>query len=263
MNSKIYWGVMFMMKKVAMIAAAAAMVLPLGMGAIAPANDAVTAFAAAKPAAKKVTHTLLSAKTIKKAAYHVKSGKPALYRAAFAADQAKVTMSKKGTLAGGKTYYATKKIVVKIKATKTTKAKKVTYAYVKTANGKIAGWVALSKLTAGKFMAADGNADAKKAADKVAGKTYTLVSAKNLKKTAFHFKGNQPAIYTGKFAADRAKVTLTKKGVLPESKTFYATKTITIKKAKKNVKYDYVTSGKTKGWVLASQLTAGKFMAAD
>ncbi|NLR10438.1 MULTISPECIES: hypothetical protein [Lactobacillaceae] len=247
-----------MMKKVAMIAAAAAMVLPLGLGAITPANDSVTAFAATKTATKKVTHTLIRATTIKKAAYHVKSGKPALYRAAFAADRAKVTMSKKGTLAGGKTYYATKKIVVKIKATKTTKAKNVTYAYVKTANGKTAGWVALSKLTAGKFMAADG-----KVANKVAAKTYTLVSAKTIKKSAFHFKANQPAIYTGEFAADRAKVTLIKKGVLPESKTFYATKTITIKKAKKNVKYDYVTCGKTKGWVLASQLTAGKFMAAD
>ncbi|KRL93633.1 hypothetical protein ACUIJQ_11155 [Levilactobacillus hammesii] len=252
-----------MMKKVAMIAAAAAMVLPLGLGAIAPANDGLTAFAAAKPAAKKVTHTLISAKAMKKAAYHVKSGKPALYRAAFAADQAKVSMTKKGTLAGGKTYYATKKIVVKVKATKTTKAKKVTYAYIKTANGKTAGWVALSKLTAGKFKAADGKADAKKAADKIAGKTYTLVSTKALKKSAFHFKGNQPALYTGKFAADKAKVTLTKKGVLPQGKTFYATKTITIKKANKNVKYDYVTGGNAKGWVLASQLTAGKFMAAD
>lgn len=252
-----------MMKKVAMIAAAAAMVLPLGIGVIAPEAGNVTAFAAAKPAAKKVTHTLVSATAIKKAAFHVKSGKPALYNAAFAADQAKVGMTKKGTLAGGKTYYATKKIVVKVKATKTTKAKKVTYAYIKTSNGKIKGWVALSKLTAGKFMAADGNADAKKAADKIAGKTYTLISTKNLKKSAFHFKGNQPAIYTGKFAADKAKVTLTKKGVLPQSKTFYATKTITIKQAKKNVKYNYVTSGNTKGWVLASQLTAGKFMAAD
>ncbi|WP_407885463.1 hypothetical protein [Levilactobacillus sp. N40-8-2] len=252
-----------MMKKVAMIAAAAAMVLPLGIGVIAPEAGNVTAFAAAKPAAKKVTHTLVSATAIKKAAFHVKSGKPALYNAAFAADQAKVGMTKKGTLAGGKTYYATKKIVVKVKATKTTKAKKVTYAYIKTSNGKIKGWVALSKLTAGKFMAADGNADAKKAADKIAGKTYTLISTKNLKKSAFHFKGNQPAIYTGKFAANKAKVTLTKKGVLPQSKTFYATKTITIKQAKKNVKYNYVTSGNTKGWVLASQLTAGKFLAAD
>ncbi len=263
MNSKIYWGVIVMMKKVAMIAAAAAMVLPLGIGAIAPANGEVTAFAAAKPAAKKVTHTLVSAKAIKKAAFHVKSGKPALYSAAFVADQAKVGMTKKGTLAGGMTYYATKKIVVKVKATKTAKAKKVTYAYIKSSNGKVKGWVALSKLTAGKFMAADGNADAKKAADKIAGKTYTLVSAKSIKKSAFHFKAGQPALYAGKFAADKPKVTLTKKGVLPNSKTFYATKTITIKKAKKNVKYDYVTSGKTKGWVLASQLTAGKFMAAD
>ena len=244
---EIYWGVIVMMKKVAMIAAAAAMVLPLGIGVIAPEAGNVTAFAAAKPAAKKVTHTLVSATAIKKAAFHVKSGKPALYNAAFAADQAKVGMTKKGTLAGGKTYYATKKIVVKVKATKTTKAKKVTYAYIKTSNGKIKGWVALSKLTAGKFMAADGNADAKKAADKIAGKTYTLISTKNLKKSAFHFKGNQPAIYTGKFAANKAKVTLTKKGVLPQSKTFYATKTITIKQAKKNVKYNYVTSGNTKG----------------
>ncbi|NLR31996.1 hypothetical protein [Levilactobacillus tujiorum] len=252
-----------MMKKVAMIAAAAAMVLPLGMGAIAPANDGLTAFAAAKPAAKKATHTLISAKAMKKAAYHVKTTNVALYSAKFAADQPKVTMAKKGVLGGSQTYYATKKIVVKIKATKTAKAKKVTYAYIKTANGKIKGWVAFSKLTAGRFKAADGKADINKAADKIAGKTYTLISAKNLKKTAFHFKDNHPAFYSGKFAADQAKVTLTKKGLLPESTTFYATKTITIKKANKHVKYDYVKGGQAKGWVLASQLTAGQFKAAD
>ncbi|TGD17655.1 hypothetical protein [Levilactobacillus suantsaiihabitans] len=249
-----------MMKKVAMIAAAAAMVLPLGLGAIAPAQAETTAFAAAKVATKKTTLLLLSSQKMKKAAYHVKSGKPALYSGAFAADQPKVTLTKKGTLAGQKTYYATKKIVVKTKATKTTKAKKVTYAYVKTANGKVKGWVALSKLTAGKFMAADGKKVVKKAADKITSKTYTLVNAKKIKKAVYHFKGTQPAVFTGKFAADRAKVTLTKKGVLPESKTFTATKQMTIKQNKKNVKYLYISK---QGWVKASTLTAGKFMAAD
>ncbi|WP_203637620.1 hypothetical protein [Levilactobacillus wangkuiensis] len=248
-----------MMKKVAMIAAAAAMVLPLGLGAIAPAQAETTAFAAAKVAAKKTTLTLVSSKAIKKAAFHVKSGKPALYSAAFAADKAKVTMAKKGTLAGGATYYATKKIVVKTKATKTAKAKNVTYAYIKSANGKVKGWVALSKLTAGKFMAADGK-KVVKAADKISSKTYTLVKATNLKKTAYHFKANQPAVFSGKFAANQSKVTLAKKGVLPESRTFYATKKITIKQNKKNVAYLYITK---EGWVKASALTAGKFMAAD
>lgn len=248
------------MKKVAMIAAAAAMVLPLGLGAIAPAQVETTAFAAAKVAAKKTTLTLISSQKMKKAAYHVKSGKPVLYSAAFAADKAKVTMAKKGTLAGEKTYYATKKIVVKTKATKKAKAKKVTYAYVKTANNKVKGWVALSKLTAGKFMAADGKKVVKKAADKVTSKTYTLVSAKSIKKASYHFKSNNPAVFTGKFAADKAKVTLTKKGVLPDSKTFTATKKMTIKQNKKNVKYLYISK---QGWVKASALTAGKFMAAD
>ncbi len=248
-----------MMKKVAMIAAAAAMVLPLGLGAIAPAQAETTAFAAAKTAAKKTTLTLVSSTSIKKAAFHVKSGAPALYSASFAADKAKTTLTKKGTLAGEKTYYATKKIVVETKATKTAKAKKVTYAYVKTANGKVAGWAALSKLTAGKFKAADSKTVVK-AADKIASKTYTLVKATNLKKTAYHFKGTQPAVFTGKFAADQSKVTLAKKGVLPESKTFYATKKITIKQNKKNVNYLYISN---EGWVKASVLTAGKFMAAD
>ena len=64
MNSKIYWGVIVMMKKVAMIAAAAAMVLPLGIGDCS-ANNEVNAFAAAKPAAKKLPH-LISAKAIRK-----------------------------------------------------------------------------------------------------------------------------------------------------------------------------------------------------
>lgn len=246
-----------MMKKVAMIAAAAAMVLPLGVGAIAPTNGSATALAATKTAAKKTTLTLVSSKSMKKAAFHVKSGSPVLYSAAFAADKAKVTMVKKGSLTGQKTYYATKKIVVKTKATKTAKAKSVTYVCVKTSNGKTKGWVALSKLTKGIFKAADG----KKAADKVAGKTYTLVSATSLKKTAFHYKGNgSVAFFTGKFAADKAKVTLTKKGTLAGGKTYYATKKITVKENKKNVNYLYVSS---KGWVVASQLTAGKFMPAD
>lgn len=238
-----------MMKKVAMIAAAAAMVLPLGVGAIAPVSSSVTAFAATKPAAKKVSYTLLSSAALKKAVYHVKSGKPALYSAAFAADKSKVKMAKKGTLKSGVTYTASKKIVIK-----NAKGKKVSYGYIKTANGKVKGWVALSKLTAGKFMAADGVHKSN---------TYTLVSAKKIKKSAYHFKNARPAFYTGKFAADKSKVTLKLKGKLPESKTFYATKKMSIKKSKKNVKYLYVTSGKTKGWVLASKLTAGKFMAAD
>ena len=250
-----------MMKKVAMIAAAAAMVLPLGVGAIAPTNGSATALAATKTAAKKTTLTLVSSKSMKKAAFHVESGSPALYSAAFAADKAKVTMAKKGSLTGQKTYYATKKIVVKTKAAKTAKAKNVTYVYVKTSNGKTKGWVALSKLTKGIFKAADGKKVTKKAADKVAGKTYTLVSATSLKKSAFHYKGNgSVAFFTGKFAADKAKVTLTKKGTLAGGKTYYATKKITVKENKKNVNYLYVSS---KGWVVASQLTAGKFVPAD
>ncbi|KRK85880.1 hypothetical protein FC99_GL002151 [Levilactobacillus koreensis JCM 16448] len=308
-----------MMKKVAMIAAAAAMVLPLGLGAIAPANTGVTAFAATKAAAKKTTYTLVSSKAVKKAAYHVKSGKPELFSAMFAADKSMVSLTKKGTLAGEKTYYATKKIVVKTKATKTAKAKNETLVLVK--NGKTSGWVKLSKLTAGKFMAADGKKVAVKAADvakagtkvtaaakkatakkvtakktvakkavakktvaktavakkatpkkttakkattkkatakKVAAKgtTFTLAKSVKIKKTAFHFKGTKPAYFTGKFAADQPKVTLTKKGTLAAGKTYYATKKITVKQGKKNVQYLFVTN---KGWVLASKLVAGKF----
>lgn len=237
-----------MMKKVAMIAAAAAMVLPLGVGAIAPMDAGVTAFAATKAAAKAVTYNLISSKSLKKTAYHVKSGKPALYSAKFAADKAKVSLTKKGSLAGSTTYYATKKIVIKANG------KNVSRVYITSANGKVKGWVALSTLTAGKFMAADGN---KK------GNNFTLVSAANIKKSAYHFKSGDPVYYSGKFAADKSKVTLIKLGKLANSKSYYATKKITIKKAKKNVKYLYVTNGKIKGWVLASALTAGKFMAAD
>ncbi|WP_236008178.1 hypothetical protein [Levilactobacillus andaensis] len=298
-----------MMKKVAMIAAAAAMVLPLGLGAIAPTNTEVTAFAATKAAAKKTTYTLVSSKAVKKAAYHVKSGKPELFSALFAADKPTVSLTKKGTLAGEKTYYATKKIVVKTKATKTAKAKNETLVLVK--SGKVSGWVKLSKLTAGKFMAADGKKVAAKAADvakagtkvtatakkatakkatakktvakktvakkattkkavakkttakkattkKVAAKgtTFTLAKSVKIKKTAFHFKGTKPAYFTGKFAADQPKVTLTKKGTLAAGKTYYATKKITVKQGKKNVQYLFVTN---KGWVLASKLVAGKF----
>ncbi|MGY5339409.1 hypothetical protein [Levilactobacillus spicheri] len=231
------------MKKVAMVAAAAAMVLPLGLGILAPVTTgSTTAYAATKKAAAKTTVGLVSAKTLKKTAYHVKSGKTDLFSAAFAA----VTFTKKGTLAAKTTVYATKQIVVKTKATKKAKAKTQTCVYVKSANGKVKGYVALSALTKG-------------AAKKATAKTYTLVKSQAVKKTAYHFKGTQPAYFTGKFAADQAKVTLSKRGVLPKAKTYYATKQITVKQSKKNVKYLYVTNVKTKGFVLASSLIAGKY----
>lgn len=255
-----------MMKKVAMVAAAAAMVLPLGLGVITPATGTTTAFAATKTAAKKTTYNLKSVKTLKKAAYHVKAGKPTLFSGAFAADKAKVTFAKKGNLKKGVTYYVTKKIVVTTKATKKAKAKTMTCVYVKTANKKVKGWVAFGDLAAGKATAKKAVKKATKKAvkaDKVAGKTYTLLKAKTLKKTAYHYKATAPAYFTGKFAADRAKVTLVKKGTLPESKTYYATKEITVKQNKKNVKYLYVTNNKTKGFVQANKLTAGVFKAAD
>ncbi|GEO74371.1 hypothetical protein FD30_GL000100 [Levilactobacillus namurensis DSM 19117] len=296
-----------MMKKVAMVAAAAAMVLPLGLGAIAPVNTGVTtAYAATKKAAKKTTLTLLSSKTLKKTAYHAKR-QAALNNALFAADKATVTISKKGVLTPKTTVYATKKIVVKTRATKTTKAKTLTCVYVKSANGKVKGWIALDQLTKGKAVAAKKTtkkASAKKATakktnakkttkkattkkavtkktakkdtvaataaakvakkttkktTKKANKTYQLVSAKKLKKTAYHYTTKRPAYFTGKFAADRSVVTLSKKGVLPAKKTVYATKAITVKQGKKTVKYLYVTTKKAKGFVLASALTAGKF----
>lgn len=292
-----------MMKKVAMVAAAAAMVLPLGLGAIAPVNTGVTtAYAATKKAAKKTTLTLLSSQTLKKTAYHAKR-QAALNKALFAADKATVTISKKGVLTPKTTVYATKKIVVKTRATKTTKAKTLTCVYVKSANGKVKGWIALDQLTKGKAVAAKKTtkkASAKKATakktnakkttkkattkkavtkktakkdtvaataaakvakktTKKATKTYQLVSAKKLKKTAYHYTTKRPAYFTGKFAADRSVVTLSKKGVLPAKKTVYATKAITVKQGKKTVKYLYVTTKKAKGFVLASALTAGKF----
>ncbi|MDT7017633.1 hypothetical protein RI509_00160 [Levilactobacillus namurensis] len=295
------------MKKVAMVAAAAAMVLPLGLGAIAPVNTGVTtAYAATKKAAKKTTLTLLSSKTLKKTAYHAKR-QAALNKALFAADKATVTISKKGVLTPKTTVYATKKIVVKTRATKTAKAKTLTCVYVKSANGKVKGWIALDQLTKGKAVAAKKTtkkANAKKATakktnakkttkkattkqavtkktakkdtvaataaakvakkttkktTKKATKTYQLVSAKKLKKTAYHYTTKRPAYFTGKFAADRSVVTLSKKGVLPAKKTVYATKAITVKQGKKTVKYLYVTTKKAKGFVLASTLTAGKF----
>lgn len=278
-----------MMKKVAMVAAAAAMVLPLGLGAIAPVNTGVTtAYAATKKAAKKTTLTLLSSKTLKKTAYHAKR-QAALNKALFAADKATVTISKKGVLTPKTTVYATKKIVVKTRATKTTKAKTLTCVYVKSANGKVKGWIALNQLTKGKAVATKKTNDKKatkkattkkavtkkttkkdtvaataaakvaKKTTKKATKTYQLVSAKKLKKTAYHYTTKRPAYFTGKFAADRSVVTLSKKGVLPAKKTVYATKAITVKQGKKTVKYLYVTTKKAKGFVLASTLTAGKF----
>lgn len=106
------------------------------------------------------------------------------------------------------------------------------------------------------------NAATKKATKKATSKTYTLTGSKNIKKS-FHIKSGSPALYKGKFAADKAQVTLTKILSLKVRKTYKATQQITVKQNKKNVKYVYVTNGKTKGWTLASKLTAGKFMPAD
>lgn len=304
-------GVMVMMKKVAMVVAAAAMVLPLGLGAIAPATvGGTTAFAATKKAAKKTTVSLASTKKVKKAAYHAKSAKAELFSIVAAADKGTATISKKGKLSAKTTYYATKQVVVKTKATKTAKAKTVVYCYVTSANGKVKGYVKASELVKGAVVAKKTTAKkttakkatakkatAKKAttkkaatkkttaADKVAKKTtakkatvkkapakkttakksaavtYTLTKKVTTIKKDFHFKKATP-FCTGKFAADQAKVTFTKKGTLKPGKTFKGTKTITVKQNKKNVKYTYVVNGKTKGWVLSSALTAGKFMAA-
>ena len=102
----------------------------------------------------------------------------------------------------------------------------------------------------------------KKVTKKATSKTYTLTGSKNIKKN-FHIKSGSPALYKGQIAADKAQVTLTRIGSLKVRKTYKATQQITVKQNKKNVKYVYVTNGKTKGWTLASKLTAGKFMPAD
>lgn len=103
----------------------------------------------------------------------------------------------------------------------------------------------------------------KKTTKKTVSKTYVLQGSKKIKKTAFHIKSGSPALYKGGFSADQPKVSLTKIGTLKTRKTYNATKQITIKQNKKNVKYVYVTNGKTKGWTLFNKLTAGKFMPAD
>jgi len=270
-----------MMKKVAMVVAAAAMVLPLGLGAIAPIDaGATTAYAATKKAATKTTLALVSRQAVKKTAYHAKSSKTALFSAAFAADQAKVTISQKGTLSAKKTVYATKKMVVKTPATKTAKAGTMTCVYVKSANGKTSGWVALGDLTKGAatMVAAKKTTPKKATAKKTMVKKSTKKATKKttkksikatlvgkpvtIKKAAYHINGKAPVYYSCK-ATGKTSVLLTKKGTLPVSKTYYATKSITVKQGKKTVKYCYVTNNKTKGYVLATSLTKGKFLPAD
>ncbi|WP_143461282.1 hypothetical protein [Levilactobacillus enshiensis] len=94
------------------------------------------------------------------------------------------------------------------------------------------------------------------------GKTYTIVSSNFFKKAkTYHTKDAKPVVYKAAIAADRPTMTLTTKGKLKAGTTYKVTKQAKLKiNAKKTQKYSYV---KGQGWVVASQLTAGKFKAAD
>ncbi|AQW20613.1 hypothetical protein PL11_001140 [Lentilactobacillus curieae] len=124
------------MKKISIVIASAVLALPLAFSAPLAANAAP----------KTYSYTVSKAITYKKAkVYHTKDATPYVFKGAFMADRPTVSFQAKAKLKAGTTYYVTKALKVQNKA-----KKNGTFLYVK---GN--GWIASSKLTAGKFMQAD------------------------------------------------------------------------------------------------------------
>ncbi|MGQ4558012.1 hypothetical protein ACUIJQ_01680 [Levilactobacillus hammesii] len=235
------------MKKSLTVMTVLALVAPMALAVPASAKSTTAATTTAAKATSH-TYTIVSAKTFKAAkAYHTKDARPVVYKAAVAADRPTMKLTTKGKLKAGTTYKVTKQAKLKISA-----KKNQTYSYVK---GQ--GWVVASKLTAGKFKAADG---VKAKATKTT--KYTIVSSAFYKKAkTVHTKDARPVVYKAAIAADRPTMTLTSKGKLKAGTTYKVTKQIKAKNsAKKTKTFSYV---KGQGWVLKSNLTSGQAKAAD
>ncbi|MFC6261281.1 hypothetical protein [Levilactobacillus fujinensis] len=232
------------MKKSLVLMTVLGLVAPMALAVPASAKS-TTAVATTAKAKQSQTYTIVSSSFFKKAkTVHTKDAKPVVYKANIAADRPTMTLTVKGNLKAGTTYKVTKQATLKLNAKKTQK-----YSYVK---GQ--GWVVASKLTAGKFKAADG----------VKAKTvsYTIVSSSFFKKAkTVHTKDAKPVVYKALIAADRPTATLTAKGNLKAGTTYKVTKQLKLKNsAKKTQTFSYV---KGQGFVLASALTSGQFKSAD
>jgi len=232
------------MKKSLVLMTVLGMVAPLALAVPASAKS-TTAVATAATTKQRKTYTIVSSNFFKQAkTVHTKDAKPVVYKASIAADRPTMTLTAKGKLKAGTTYKVTKQATLKLNA-----KKNQTYSYVK---GQ--GWVVASKLTAGKFKAADGV--------KAKAVSYTIVSSSFFKQAkVFHTKDAKTVVYKAFIAADRPTAKLTAKGHLKAGTTYKVTKQLKLKNsAKKTQTFSYV---KGQGWVLKSALTSGQFKNAD
>lgn len=232
------------MKKSLVLMTVLGMVAPLALAVPASAKS-TTAVATAATAKQSKSYTIVSSNFFKQAkTFHTKDAKPVVYKGSIAADRPTMTLTAKGKLKSGTTYKVTKQATLKLNA-----KKNQTYSYVK---GQ--GWVVASKLTAGKFKAADGV--------KAKAVNYTIVSSSFFKQAkTVHTKDAKPVVYKAAIAADRPTATLKAKGQLKASTTYKVTKQLKLKNsAKKTQTFSYV---KGQGWVLKSALTSGQFKNAD
>jgi len=230
------------MKKSLVLMTVLGLVAPMALAVPASAKSTTAVVTAAK---QSHTYTIASSSFFKQAkTVHTKDAKPVVYKASIAADRPTMTLTAKGKLKAGTTYKVTKQAKLKLTAKKTQK-----YSYVK---GQ--GWVVASKLTAGKFKAADGI--------KAKPTKYTIVSSSFYKKAkTVHTKDAKPVVYKASIAADRPTATLTAKGQLKSSTTYKVTRQLKLKSSTKKTKtFSYV---KGQGWVLKSALTNGQFKNAD
>jgi len=232
------------MKKSLVLMTVLGMVAPLALAVPASAKS-TTAVATAATAKQSKTYTIVSSNFFKQAkTVHIKDAKPVVYKASIAADRPSMTLTAKGKLKSGTTYKVTKQATLKLNA-----KKNQTYSYVK---GQ--GWVVASKLTAGKFKAADGV--------KIKSVSYTIVSSSFFKQAkTVHTKDAKPVVYKAAIAADRPTAKLTVKGQLKAGTTYKVTKQLKLKNSAKKIQtFSYV---KGQGWVLKSALTSGQFKNAD
>ncbi|AKP65762.1 hypothetical protein [Levilactobacillus koreensis] len=232
------------MKKSLVLMTVLGLVAPMALAVPASAKT-TTAVATTAKAKQGKTYTIVGSSFFKQAkTVHTKDAKPVVYKAGIAADRPTMTLTAKGSLKAGTIYKITKQATLKLNAKKNQK-----YSYVK---GQ--GWVVASKLTAGKFKAADGI--------KAKAVTYTIVSSSFFKTAkTFHTKDAKPVVHKAFIAADRPTASLTAKGHLKAGTTYKVTKQLKLKNsAKKTRTFSYV---KGQGWVLKSALTGGQFKNAD
>lgn len=212
------------MKKALTFVAIAALAVPL---AVTVPSAISTSTLTAQAATTKKTYTIVSTQTLQeKAAYYTGKKAVTTYSAAASADQAKLTLTKKGSLKANKTYYVTKEVAVKNSA-----GTQLVYSYVKGA-----GWVLTTDIHAAV--------------------NYNITNLKKFSPTkTYHLTKTTTVYKDDTTTADAPAVLLTVNGQLKAKKNVQVTKTATLATNKTKHAYSYV---KGYGWVLSSSLKSGK-----